>query len=129
MKKTKVAIIGTGNIGADLLFKMIRSPYLDLVLFSGRNLESSGIKIAKSLGIPVSDRGIQALIDRANDYDIVFDATNSFDHATHWRLLRELGKRVIDLTPSKIGQPFVPAIDGVPSNDVGNISLISCGGR
>jgi len=103
MRKYRVAIIGSGNIGTDLLVKAKRSPYLDCVAFVGRSRNSSGMAKAMSLGVPYSDQSIQFIVDHADEIDLVFDATSAKDHKVHAPILRKLGIKTIDLTPAKVG--------------------------
>ena len=91
-KKLKVGVIGTGNIGADLLIKIIKSKYLECTLFTGRNLNSPGIKRAISLGVAVSDQGIDAIINNPAICDIVIDCTSAQSHQEHWPILNGLKK-------------------------------------
>ncbi len=93
MKKMKVAILGSGNIGTDLLVKTIRSPYLECELFIGRRLNSPGMKKASSLGIKISDLSIDAIKKDPDSVDLVFDATSAIAHKKHWPILQDLGKK------------------------------------
>jgi len=129
--KTRVAILGTGNIGTDLLIKAMRSDALECALFVGRNLRSDGMQKASQLGAPLSDRGIDAIIQQADDIDIVFDATSAAAHIDHWPVLEKLGKTVIDMTPAKIGELCVPAIntEQIIESRAKNINMITCGGQ
>ena len=126
-----VAIIGTGNIGTDLMIKAIRSPYLSCKLFSGRNFSSNGMQKANALGVPISDRGIEAVIDNPEQYDLIFDATSAISHERHWQILKQLGKAVIDMTPAKIGDMCIPAINAKEciSDRMRNINMVTCGGQ
>jgi len=130
-QKTRVAILGTGNIGTDLLVKAMRSEELECVLFVGRNLRSDGMQKASQLGAPISDRGIDAIIHQADEIDIVFDATSAAAHLEHWPVLQRLGKTVIDMTPAKIGELCVPAIntEQIIESRAQNINMITCGGQ
>lgn len=121
--------MGTGNIGTDLLIKVLRSTYLECTLFAGRNLNSPGMINAKSQGVKVSDRGIDAILENEKDCDIVFDATSARDHMRHWPLLDKLGKIVIDMTPSRVGRMNVPAVDLQNCVNYQNVNMISCGGQ
>jgi acetaldehyde dehydrogenase (acetylating) len=131
MQKAKVAIIGSGNIGTDLLIKAMKSPHLECTLFAGRNFNSSGMKKAHALGVPISDRGIDALLDDPSRFDIVFDATSAVAHVAHWESLRALGKMVIDMTPAKLGGMCIPAINAAEclKSPIKNINMITCGGQ
>ncbi len=127
--KLKVAVLGSGNIGTDLIYKIQRSSYLECALFIGRSAGSEGLRKATELGIPVSDRSIQAIIDDPGICDLVFDATSAKDHVYHSSVLSELGKQVIDLTPSKIGAAAVPAVELDASLSRKNVNMVSCGGQ
>lgn len=129
--KLRVAIIGTGNIGTDLLIKIMRSEYLTCTLFVGRNPNSVGIEKAKALGINVSYEGVAALIKHQDLYDVVADCTSAQSHPTHWRVCSDLGKSVIDLTPAKLGKFCVPAIenDSAKGSGAKNTNMITCGGQ
>ena len=131
IKKMRVAILGTGNIGTDLLIKVMRSEVLECTLFVGRNLRSEGMQKATQIGVPISDRGIDAIVQRADNIDIVFDATSAAAHFEHWPVLQKLGKTVIDMTPAKVGDLCVPAIntDQVIASRAQNINMITCGGQ
>lgn len=128
-KKLRVGIIGTGNIGTDLLIKIQRSPYLECTLFTGRNLASSGMSIAASMGIRLSDQGIDAIVNEPNLCDIVFDATSAKSHLIHAPILEKLGKFVIDMTPAKIGTLCVPAVNLEEAAKSRNVNMITCGGQ
>ncbi|SEK57222.1 acetaldehyde dehydrogenase [Roseateles sp. YR242] len=130
-QKTRVAILGTGNIGTDLLIKAMRSDLLECTLFVGRNLRSDGMQKASELGAPISDRGIDGIVQHADNIDIVFDATSAAAHMVHWPVLQKLGKTVIDMTPAKIGDLCVPAIntDQIIASRAQNINMITCGGQ
>jgi acetaldehyde dehydrogenase len=130
-KKNNVAIIGSGNIGTDLLVKLSRSDILQCSLFTGRNLNSSGMNKALSLGVNISDKGIQAIIENPEICELVIDCTSAQAHAQHWPILDKLGKFVIDMTPAKIGELCIPAINASECISSGskNINLITCGGQ
>ncbi|MFH1947170.1 MAG: acetaldehyde dehydrogenase (acetylating) [Candidatus Magasanikbacteria bacterium] len=127
--KIKVAIIGTGNIGSDLLFKILKSDVLECGLFTGRNLESEGIKRAQKLGVPVSVDSIQAIEDNPDCCEIVFDATSAETHMVHAPILKSLGKFVIDLTPSRIGTMCIPVLNTNEALSSLNVNLVTCGGQ
>jgi acetaldehyde dehydrogenase (acetylating) len=130
-QKIRVAILGTGNIGTDLLIKVMRSDLLECTLFVGRNLRSDGMQKAHQLGVPISDRGIEGIQQHADSIDMVFDATSAAAHIHHWPVLEKLGMLVIDMTPAKLGELCVPAInaDIVLRNGAQNINMITCGGQ
>ncbi len=127
--KLKVAILGSGNIGTDLLIKIQRSAYLECVLFIGRNLSSPGMAKAISLGVKVSDESINAIIKNPDCCDLVFDATSAKDAKAHWEILEKLGKLVVDLTPAKLGGLCIPAVNLEDSMLERNVNMITCGGQ
>lgn len=129
MKAMRVIIIGTGKIGTDLLIKCLRSPYLTVVKFVGRNLNSPGMIKAQELGVPVSAGGIQNILDELDSFDVLFDATSAKDHVIHWEMLKNHNKKIVDLTPSNIGKMIVPAVNLSEEMNSNNIGLISCGGQ
>ena len=129
MKKLKVAILGSGNIGTDLLIKIQRSAYLECVLFIGRNLSSPGMAKAISLGVKVSDESINAIVKNPDCCDLVFDATSAKDAKAHWDILEKLGKLVVDLTPAKLGGLCIPAVNLEDSMLERNVNMITCGGQ
>jgi len=128
-KKARVAIIGTGNIGSDLLAKILRSQFLICVLFIGKNPDSPGIKRAEKLGISVSSDSIGAIIKNPDAFDIVFDATSADAHFIHAPILKKLHKYTIDLTPSRVGVMCVPILNLSEALSVMNVNMISCGGQ
>lgn len=130
--KLKLAIIGSGNIGTDLLIKVMRSAHLTCSLFAGRNFNSAGMKRANALGVPISDRGIEAIVADPAICDMVIDCTSAQAHVEHWAILERLGKSVIDMTPAKLGQFCIPAInaaDCIQGRGARNINMITCGGQ
>jgi acetaldehyde dehydrogenase (acetylating) len=129
MNKAKVAIIGTGNIGADLLVKIQRSSLLECTLFAGRNIDSPGIRFAANLGIRVSDKSINAIIDDPDCCDIVFDATSASIHLVHAPILKKLSKFTIDLTPSLVGEMCIPVLNLEECLSKDNVNMVTCGGQ
>lgn len=129
--KLKVAIIGSGNIGTDLLMKSLRSDFIECTLFAGRNFNSAGMKKANTLGVPISDRGIEAIIENPTICDLVFDCTSAQAHVDHWDALEKIGKFVIDMTPAKLGVLCIPAINAIEciADGARNLNMITCGGQ
>jgi acetaldehyde dehydrogenase len=123
----KIGILGTGNIGTDLLIKLNKLGYQNLV-FVGRRLDSEGIRLANSLGIKTSIDGINYFKENS-DYDVVLDCTNALDAIEHYSVLKSLGIKIIDLTPAKLGQICVPSINGNDISVYDNINMITCGGQ
>ena len=128
-KKIKVGIIGTGNIGSDLLIKILRSPVLECGIFTGHNPDSEGIKRAKKLGVKTSFKSIKAIEKNPDCCEIVFDATSAEAHLYNAPILKKLKKFVIDMTPSRIGKMCIPIINLDKSLKEFNINMISCGGQ
>ena len=112
--KTKVAIIGSGNIGTDLMIKILRnSEILEVAAFVGIDPESDGLARAKKMGVPITDQGIDGLVAMPDfkDMEILFDATSAKAHAIHDKVAREHGKTIIDMTPAAIGPYVVPVVN------------------
>lgn len=128
-KKLKVAIIGSGNIGTDLLIKVLRSPYLECDAFIGRNLSSAGMMKASSLGVTVSAEGISYIVKHPECCDLVFDATSAKSHLEHAPILKKMNKLVIDITPAKIGLMCVPSVNLAASLAEFNVNMVTCGGQ
>lgn len=129
MDKVKVAILGSGNIGTDLLIKVMRSSYLECGVFIGRNLASPGMAKAQSLGVPVSADSIAHLEKHPDCCDIIFDATSARDHLVHAPIFERLGKIAIDLTPAKVGAMCVPAVNMRECLESNNVNMVTCGGQ
>lgn len=127
--KLGVAILGTGNIGTDLLVKVLRSKVLECRLFAGRNLSSPGMTKASGLNVPLSARGLESILDRRHELALVFDATSAEDHVKHAPLLRQAGLVAVDLTPAKIGRMCVPAVNLEACLNEPNVNMITCGGQ
>lgn len=125
----RVAILGSGNIGTDLLVKVIRSSYLECTAFIGRNYNSPGMSKARLLNINCSDQSIDYIRAHADEIDLVFDATSARDHLVHAPILKELGIKTIDLTPAKVGKLCVPAVNMQESLGEDNINMVTCGGQ
>lgn len=129
VSRMKVGIIGTGNIGTDLLMKVQRSKFLECSIFTGKNPDSEGIKKAKSLGINTSFTSIKAIEENPELCDIVFDATSAEAHIIHAPILKRLHKFVIDMTPSRVGKMCVPLINLEECLDEDNVNMVTCGGQ
>ncbi len=128
MRKIKVAVIGPGNIGSDLMYKIFRSKNLEMAMMAGI-VESEGIKRARSHGIPVSIEGVRAVAAQ-EDIKIVFDSTSAAAHQNiNAPALKEAGKTVIDLTPAAIGPYCVPGVNLTQLKGEQNINMVTCGGQ
>lgn len=127
-----VAILGSGNIGTDLMIKVMRlSKTLSMGAFVGVDPQSDGLKRAERLGVPITAEGIDGLVRLPGfaDIEIVFDATSAGAHARHDEILRRYGKRIIDLTPAAIGPYTVPAVNGDAHLEAQNVNMVTCGGQ
>ncbi|CAM4086331.1 Acetaldehyde dehydrogenase [Novosphingobium lubricantis] len=132
MSKTRVAIIGSGNIGTDLMIKIMRlSEVLQMGVFVGIDPESDGLKRAARMGVAITAGGIDGLIAMPEfaDIGIVFDATSAGAHKRNNELLQAHGKRVIDLTPAAIGPYTIPPVNGLDHLDAPNVNMVTCGGQ
>jgi acetaldehyde dehydrogenase (acetylating) len=128
-RRLRVAILGSGNIGSDLLMKVMRSELLECSLFVGRNFASRGLTRAAGMGVAISDRSIEAISADPECCDLVFDATSALSHPHHWDVLNSLGKKVIDLTPSNVGEMCVPAVNLDACLAFENVNMVTCGGQ
>jgi acetaldehyde dehydrogenase len=126
--KIKVAIIGPGNIGTDLMYKIRRSDNMDLVLMSGIKPDSEGLALAGKLGIETSLSGIDAIL-KNDEVRIVFDSTGARPHLKHAPLLKEAGKMAVDLTPAAVGPYVVPRVNLHQHLDEPNVNMVTCGGQ
>lgn len=132
MSKVKVAIIGSGNIGTDLMIKVLNhSDHLEMGAMVGIDPASDGLARAASMGVPITAEGVEGLVGLPNfdEIDIVFDATSAKAHVVNDARLRPLGKRMIDLTPAAIGPFVVPAVNGDEHIDAPNVNMVTCGGQ
>ncbi|WP_434448350.1 acetaldehyde dehydrogenase (acetylating) [Lentzea sp. E54] len=130
--RTKVAVIGPGNIGTDLVIKVLkRSTTLEVAALVGIDPESDGLAKARKLGVATTAEGIEGLIGMPEfaDVEIVFDATSAHAHEINAKILAEHGKRVIDLTPAAIGPMVVPTVNLHEHLHAPNVNMVTCGGQ
>ncbi|TMM00173.1 MAG: acetaldehyde dehydrogenase (acetylating) [Actinobacteria bacterium] len=127
-ERVKVAVLGTGNIGTDLLLKLLRRSQLEIAVFAGVDPASAGIARAQSLGVRTSTDGIDAVL-ADDDVRVVFDASSAGAHRRHAPLLEDAGKLTVDLTPAAVGPLVVPAVNLDEHLDAPNVNLITCGGQ
>ncbi|WP_428982321.1 acetaldehyde dehydrogenase (acetylating) [Parathalassolituus penaei] len=133
MAKIKCALIGSGNIGTDLIYKIKRSPVLEPVWMVGIDPESEGLKRAAAMGLKTTHLGVDGLLPHvlADEIQIAFDATSAYVHAENSRKLNELGVLMIDLTPAAIGPLCVPPVNLKEHAERAekNVNMISCAGQ
>ncbi|MFE2179532.1 acetaldehyde dehydrogenase (acetylating) [Streptomyces sp. NPDC059455] len=130
--RTKVAIIGSGNIGTDLLIKVLRlSDTLEITAMAGIDPTSDGLARARRLKVATTHEGVDGLVamDEFADVGIVFDATSAGAHERHEEVLRPLGRTLVDLTPAAIGPYVVPPVNGDAHLDAPNVNMVTCGGQ
>jgi acetaldehyde dehydrogenase len=130
--RSKVAVIGSGNIGTDLMIKVMRlSTSLEMGAMVGIDPDSDGLARAARFGIPTTSEGVRGLIDLPgfDDIEIVFDATSAGAHRANAAALAPYGKRLIDLTPAAIGPFVVPAVNLEQHLAAENVNMVTCGGQ
>ncbi len=133
MKKIRCALIGPGNIGTDLLYKLQRSELLEPVWMVGIDPTSEGLERARKMGLKTTDKGVDGLVPHveADEIRIAFDSTSAYVHAENARKLGELGVMMIDLTPAAIGPYCVPPVNLKEQLGKGamNVNMVTCGGQ
>lgn len=132
-QKIRCALIGSGNIGTDLMYKLKRSKRLDPVWMVGIDPKSEGLALARKHGLKVTDQGVEGLLPhvKKDDIRIAFDATSAYVHKANSDKLTQLGVKVIDLTPAAIGPYCVPPVnlkEHLGRNEK-NVNMVSCGGQ
>jgi len=130
--KIKVGIIGSGNIGTDLMIKVLRNAkHLEMAAMVGIDPKSDGLARAQRMNVPVTSDGIDGLVAMPgfSDIRIVFDATSAGAHKRHNEILQQHGVQVIDLTPAAIGPYVIPSINLDEKLDAPNINMVTCGGQ
>lgn len=130
--KIKAAIIGSGNIGSDLMIKIMRmSEIIEMAAMVGIDPDSDGLARAKRMGVAITHEGIDGLqkLDCYSDIQVVFDATSAGAHKHHNEVLRADGKQVIDLTPAAIGPYVIPPVNLDAHLDEANMNMVTCGGQ
>lgn len=133
MEKIKVAIVGSGNIGTDLMIKILRTAvHLEMVAMVGIDPNSDGLARAKRMGCLTVSNGLSGLeeLPEWKDIQLIFDATSAKAHHHNWSLVKQdLDKKVIDLTPAAIGPFLVPPVNFATVKDQRNVNMVTCGGQ
>ena len=130
--KMKVAILGSGNIGTDLMIKVMRhSRHLEMGALVGIDPASDGLARAQRLGVAITDKGIDGLVEMPvwSEIRIVFDATSAGTHTHNWAVCKAHGKQMIDLTPAAIGPYTIPVVNLDAHLDQPNVNMVTCGGQ
>jgi acetaldehyde dehydrogenase (acetylating) len=135
MERIRVAVIGTGNIGTDLCERLLLDNRFQVVGFIGRRSNSEGLLRFRGKIDYLLHDSVESLRSMISKVDGIFDATSAFDHLQHWKICEENSVWAIDLTPSKVGKPFVPSLMGkskefqIQKKKTSNYSMITCGGQ
>jgi acetaldehyde dehydrogenase len=131
MNSTKVAVIGSGNIGTDLMMKVLRNPSLEMAAMVGIDADSDGLARARKNDVATTADGVQGLINMSDfdDIEVVFDATSAKAHHANASALTPYGKRLIDLTPAAIGPYVIPAVNLEQHLKAPNMNMVTCGGQ
>lgn len=129
--KVRCAIIGSGNIGTDLLYKLQRSEFLHPTIMVGIDEQSKGLALAKKYGLITIANGVEGLAQYQDEVDIIFEATSAKAHIANAPIFKAWGKKVIDLTPAAVGPFIIPAVN-LSNQDIqslNNVNMVTCGGQ
>ena len=128
-ERVKAAILGSGNIGTDLMIKLLRSPVIEVTMVAGIDPKSEGLRMARERGLKTTTEGIDGLLADPDIGSIVFDATSARTHLEHAPRLQQAGKIAIDLTPAAVGPYVAPVVNMGDQIHAPNVNLVSCGAQ
>jgi len=129
MKSASVAIVGSGNIATDLMFKIEKSDSLELFGMAGIDPDSDGLAKAEKRGYFTTTDSLEGLMDHSQEFEIAFEATSAKVHLKHSEIYQEAGKIAIDLTPAAVGPYVVPTVNLPDSSEAMNVNMVTCGGQ